>query len=432
MAEINVNEYSEFVELLHAEYKNFLTTPRASWHERATRYVNGFAAEELRRLVSIESRREFGAFFTDSLLADKVLQLLKPSFTKNSFIYDAACGAGNLLISASDYIKKSDINFDDKIHLLGTDINEEFVDAAKIRLQINSLLKQPNTTNKIKRLLLHNEFSIMTGNGLLENEFYAKATHIFVNPPFNQVVVDEKLNWAKGRVSAAALFIDKIIQYSKPGTSIIAILPDVLRSGTRYDKWRAMVDKECEIEKNELLGQFDKYADVDVYAVMMTKRESPFTAITMTEKPRAENTNPVKTIDDIFNVCVGPVVDNRDLREGACLPYIVSRGLKGWSTQTYVALTRQHKGKSFKSPFIAIKRTSRMGDAQRAVATIINMPNPVFVDNHLIVLTPKSGTLRDCKKAIEILQNSQTDSWLDEKIRCRHLTVKIVSKIPIL
>ena len=73
-----------------------------------------------------------------------------------------------------------------------------------------------------------------------------------------------------------------------------------------------------------------------------------------------------------------------------------------------------------------------MGDAQRAVATIINMPNSVFVDNHLIVLTPKSGTLRDCKKAIEILKDSKTDDWLDDKIRCRHLTVKIVSKIPIL
>ena len=58
------------------------------------------------------------------------------------------------------------------------------------------------------------------------------------------------------------------------------------------------------------------------------------------------------------------------------------------------------------------------------------MPNPVFVDNHLIVLKPISGTLRDCKKALAILKENQTNEWLDDKIRCRHLTVKIVSKIP--
>lgn len=429
MAEVNMKEYSEFVYKLHVEYKAFLSAPKATWHEKATRYVNGLAADELRRLVSIETRRECGAFFTDSLLAEKVLQLLKPSFTSESFVYDAACGAGNLLIAVSDYIKQCNINFDSCTHLLGTDIHKEFVEAAKIRLLINGLLKKPNSNGFKKASTINQEYSIIQGDGLQLNDFYRTATHIFINPPFNQIAIKDKLNWSKGKVSAAALFIDKIIQYANRGTTIIAILPDVLRSGTRYEKWRSMVDKECTIEKIELLGQFDKYADVDVYAVMMTKRES--SNIAKIKKVKAEHDKSLKTIDDIFNVCVGPVVDNRDIKAGPCLPYIVSRGLQGWSIQTDVPLTRQHKGKSFESPFVVVKRTSRMGDAQRAVATIINMPHPVFVDNHLIVLKPISGTLRDCKKTLTILGDSKTDDWLDDKIRCRHLTVKVVSKIPI-
>jgi hypothetical protein len=427
--ERNMNQYSEFVDKLHVEFNTFLSTPKTEWYKRATSYVDGFAAEELRRLVNIETRRDYGAFFTDSLLAKKVLELLKPTFTSESFIYDAACGAGNLLIAVSDYIKKSDISFDDKPHLFGTDLHIEFTEAAKIRLRINNLLKQTNSDTGLNNYKNENEYSIIAGDGLLQNSFYEKATHIFVNPPFNQIIIDEKLSWASGKLSAAALFIDKIIQYSNPGTSIIAILPDVLRSGTRYEKWRAMVEKECIIEKTKLLGQFDKYADVDVYAVMLTKREKPLIKNTKTTKGKIRNANHLKTIDDLFDVCVGPVVDNRDAMKGPSYPYIVSRGLQGWSLQTGVTLTRKHEGKSFESPFVVIKRTSRMGDAQRAIATIINIPNPVFVDNHLIILKPKSGKIKDCKEILSVLRDTRTDEWLNNKIRCRHLTVKIVGKI---
>ena len=72
-----------------------------------------------------------------------------------------------------------------------------------------------------------------------------------------------------------------------------------------------------------------------------------------------------------------------------------------------------------------------MGDAQRAIATIINSKRNVYVDNHLIVLQPKSGTLNDCKKMLENLKKIETDNWINNKIRCRHLTVKVVAKIPI-
>ena len=65
------------------------------------------------------------------------------------------------------------------------------------------------------------------------------------------------------------------------------------------------------------------------------------------------------------------------------------------------------------------------------MATIINTHQPSYVDNHLIILKPKSGLLRDCKTALQILKDQRTDDWLNESIRCRHLTVKIVKQIPV-
>jgi hypothetical protein len=228
------------------------------------------------------------------------------------------------------------------------------------------------------------------------------------------------------------LFVDKIIQYVNPGVSIIAILPDVLRSGTRYEKWRNVINEACIIEKEILLGQFDKHTDVDVFALLLTKRYAKYVSTTpKTNSSKSIKNTKEKTVKDLFDVCVGAVVDNRDLKEGPLRGYIISKGLEGWSTQKKINLKRKHLGKTFTGPFVVVKRTSRMGDSARAIGIIIDVPYPVFVDNHLIVLKPKSQTLRDCEEVLEILKNSNTDNWINDRIRCRHLTVKVVSEIPI-
>jgi hypothetical protein len=433
MADETMIGYIEFVNVLKNDIKAFSNTPKDIWDEAAIKNVNGLAAAELRNLVSIQTRRHSGAFFTDSILAKQVLHYLKPTFTNNSYIYDPACGAGNLLIAVKDYIK--DI-FDFKLkweeRLLGTDLHPEFIEAAQLRLTTNCLLKSKNISLKKYEEYCNKIYQIKKADGLLANHYYKKATHIFVNPPFNKTNKYDSINWAKGNVSAAALFIDKIIQYINPGVSIMAILPDVLRSGTRYEKWRNMIKLTCIIQNELLLGQFDKYTDVDVYAVMLTKKPVNY----VVEMPkinsfkRAEK-NKVKKLEDLFDVCVGTVVDNRDLKEGPLRGYIISKGLETWSTQKKVNLKRKHQGKAFTGPFVVIKRTSRMGDSARAMAIIVDIPHPVFVDNHLIVLKPKSQTLRDCKEVLEILKNSSTDNWINDRIRCRHLTVKVVSGIPI-
>ena len=58
-----MKEYKEFTKQLRTEIKSFLSTPKELWNEIATKNVNGLAADELRRLIPLETRRDNGAFF---------------------------------------------------------------------------------------------------------------------------------------------------------------------------------------------------------------------------------------------------------------------------------------------------------------------------------------------------------------------------------
>lgn len=66
----------------------------------------------------------------------------------------------------------------------------------------------------------------------------------------------------------------------------------------------------------------------------------------------------------------------------------------------------------------------------RASAVLIRSDEPVAVENHLIVLTPRDGTIKTCKTLLEILACETTTEWLDKRIRCRHLTVGVLKELP--
>jgi hypothetical protein len=92
--------------------------------------------------------------------------------------------------------------------------------------------------------------------------------------------------------------------------------------------------------------------------------------------------------------------------------------------------SRRHEGKVYKPPFVVIRRTSRPGHPYRAAATVIAGKKSVAVENHLIVCEPKAKTLRMCKKLMVQLQTQAVNTFLDARIRCRHLTVGSVAAIP--
>jgi len=414
-----MKDYQPFIESLKMLVEEYPGRPNASWKKMAVSSVNGLASNQLRNLVSLEDRRASGAFFTETELGSAVLKSYKLTFGERVNFYDPACGASNLLISVKNHFGSKLSQKQIPLEVFGTDIHKEFVEASKLRLAISDLLNEKN-----------NDYSqsIIVADGLRSNRFYQKATHIVTNPPFNLIESPSNTEWGSGKVSAAALFIDTISANVNPGTEIIAILPDVLRSGSRYEKWRTHISTRCEIIGIKLFGQFDNYADVDVFSVLLRKKEQPSEE---TISPWIKATVNTSKVSDLFNVSVGSVVDNRDPHKGIERPYIISKGLEGWTEFNQTKLTRKHKGKTVQSPFVVIKRTSRFGDSHRAIATLITIPEPVYVDNHLIVLQPKEGGIATCRRLLKLLKAKSTDEWIDTQIRCRHLTVKVVSNIPL-
>ena len=93
---------------------------------------------------------------------------------------------------------------------------------------------------------------------------------------------------------------------------------------------------------------------------------------------------------------------------------------------------RRFRGTVLNPPLIVIKRTSSPSDRNRASATIINLREPVAIENHMIVVTPKDGKMDTCRKLMRILQNQKTNDFLNERIRLRHLTIGVIKDIPLL
>jgi hypothetical protein len=176
-------------------------------------------------------------------------------------------------------------------------------------------------------------------------------------------------------------------------------------------------------------GIFDESADVDVFLLRVKRRAKKFKTKSVLWTNAAAKTG--TTIGDYFDVHVGRVVPHRDPETGKKHPYIHARHLPTWKTVRKFDEFRRHEGKVYEPPFVVIRRTSRPGHPHRAAATVIAGKTPVAVENHLIVCEPKNKkTQTMCKKLMAQLKTKTVNKFLDDRIRCRHLTVGSVTVIP--
>ncbi|WP_279488598.1 hypothetical protein [Aeromonas veronii] len=137
-------------------------------------------------------------------------------------------------------------------------------------------------------------------------------------------------------------------------------------------------------------------------------------------------------VSDHFDVRVGPLVAYRDPLEGIHAPYIHSKNSPPWSTIDNFTEYRKFNGRLIETPFIVIRRTSSPSDKERVIATLVACPSSnVAVENHLIILKPKSGLLEDCHWLLTKLKSERVNAYINDVIRCRHLTVGVVKEIPI-
>ena len=345
-------------------------------------------------------------------------------------IVDPTCGAGNLLIECSRHL-----DVDKKLSstlkkwgtvLCGYDIHKTFVEAAKLRLIIEALSRGAEkdcSLDEALRFLPNIEVADVMS---LDRSTLKNATHVVMNPPFSLWDSPQKGFWKKGKVNAAGIVFEHIANILPKMCQVSAILPDVLRSGSRYSNWREYVS--CTIYGTcEIYGRFSNKADVDVFLL--------YGEVDSYQAYKIKWYDIIKTeaiLSDYYNVCVGSLVAYRDPMIGESRPFIQPKSAPAWGVIKEFSEYRKYSGKVYKPPFVVVRRTSSPSDKHRAVGTIVQGRELVAVENHMLVVQPIDGSLSSCRQLLKLLKLSETNDFLNNRIRLRHLTVGVLKQIPLL
>jgi hypothetical protein len=388
-----------------------------------------FADKTLRGLLSIEEMRAIGSFFTGKDLSQKAITSFTRPITNKSIIIDPTCGTGNLLIECSRNLKvysslSATLTKWGAV-LRGYDLYESFVDATKLRLIIEALSRGAEKDCSLEQALLKLPNIQLRDTMSVTAEDLSDVTHAIMNPPFSSWESPQINYWKKGKVNAAGVVLDHYIRNLPAKCNVSAILPDVLRSGSRYEHWRTFVSSMLQGSAS-IEGRFNQHTDVDVFILEGTLTKT-------NQNIRWFDCSIAKTVlSDLYNVCVGPLVAYRDPQTGPSYPYVHSKNTAPWETIDSFIESRKYAGRVIQPPFVVIRRTSSPTDKYRALASIITGSQSVAVENHLIVVRPKDNTLKSCKELLRLLKNTNINDFLNNRIRCRHLTVGVIKSIPIM
>lgn len=413
---------------------------RAPVRLEAQAALNGQASEQLRSLVPLERRRGMGAFFTTGDVRVRFEALLEVAPVGSVRYWDPACGAGDLLLAAAARLPIG-AGLPETLKLWGaalrgSDLEPTFVETAKLRLFIAAALahwgESAEGVDVDRGLRAFRGLRVEDGFSALRRTRGFRG-HILMNPPYGAIRAELGCDWSSGLTSQAAMFALAAVRGLAVGGNFSAILPDVLRSGSRYEVWRARMGEVLAADQIAPYGQFDQYTDVDVFLMAGTRRHrsdgkghgASSWWPELLAKQRA---------GDAFEIGVGPVVDNRSPHAGPNVPFLTARGLPPSGVMGTPSRTRQFAGRLTQPPFVALRRTSRPGQGRggstRAAGVVVTGDVPVAVDNHIITARPLSGREMDCLALLKVLDSEEVNDWLDQRIRCRHLTVGIVRDLP--
>jgi hypothetical protein len=390
--------------------------------------LNGGAGAALRSLIDKKTRADFGMFFSGEGLAKKVAALAAPHVTPTSVIADPACGAGDLLLPfLAGAPLGADLSSTMRLwmeRILGLDLHPHLAHAAKERIALLAAYRHGSDHTRFETLPtldLDAYTNVRAGDYLKAGAATAEADVVVMNPPFIDADAPDGCTWSTGKVQQAAVFVLHALAQAKIGQKLIAILPDVLRSGTRYERWRREVSALATVESVEIFGRFDRHTDVDVFIVKMERCSRQTSAIQLT----APNCEGVR-IGDLFKVSVGAVVPHRHPKRG---PWAYYLDVSGAPADEEITLRRRRRfsGTLHQGPFVVLRRTSSPSDARRLVPSILASEETVAVENHLLVLQPYSKSIAACRDLVARLP--ALEPVVNLQIRCRHLTTKVVGDL---
>jgi len=390
--------------------------------------LDGAAGEALRRAIGLTLRQQVGAFFTPTALADRCLDELDEIPVP---VIDPTCGAGDLLLAVARRlpVRKSaaaTLTLWGKC-LSGQDVVPEFVEAARLRLILLAMARtgdsiDPNAGQK----LLPN---IKVGDALSTLRPNSVTGLLFMNPPFGSTTEFARHFNGTGRVARAGVFVDRAIDALKPGATLAAILPDVLRSGTNYRSWRESVPRRLLNVRVSVEGKFDPNTDVDVFTLIGQRKRRGTKESESVDWYQTTDLAQGTPLAGAFDVRVGQIVEYRDPRCGTRRAFITVRDVNAGQIQTRIANNWPAGDRAVRPPFVAISRTSSPHDARRVQASVIGGKRLVAVENHIIVARPRSGHLADAVRLVEWLNSTSVTTYLQRRIRCRHLTVAVIKEL---
>lgn len=430
----------EAYSLYHAELQAALTDVLAgnmSGSRNTAGHLDGLAYQRLRHTIPLEVRRASSTFFTSSSLRARLLSPYRDLLSRGASVLDPACGTGDLLIAALDLLpdhwSASRLRRHVAARFNGRELIPILAAVACDRLQL-AVNVAPPSNGKPGRFSLP---LVQAGDGLAPDVPYAAAQLVLLNPPFKREVLPRSTQWAEGLTSQAAPFTLHVLERCRGNTHVAAILPDVLRSGTRYTKWRAEIEKIAAVDKIELVGLFDPWTDIDVFIAHLRKHSRKGSSAPSSQAFDWHGTisttfNPV-TLGSVASISIGDVVPHRHPEEGPEVPYLTVHTAPLNTTIT-TAPTRKFAGRLHKPPFIVVRRTSaptRAGGPRIASSIVHTNLGDVAVENHLIIIKPHTGTLASCRLLREQLADPSVTAWLDNRLRTRHLTKQALLELPL-
>lgn len=423
------HSFTKYVDSVQELIQTHLPIALSEWRKKLVLCLDGEPRRILRERVPESDLRQQGAYFTGPKFARRLATTATAGEGIAPVYYDPACGAADLLLAIArslplePTIQNRLDTWGDRLG--GCDVSRDFVRLAKARLTLLAA-KRRRVRTQLDPLASIDAFpKILVADSLSPARCIPSADVIVMNPPFGYTSAPADCAWASGRVNLAAIFVDRVIHDIPDGTRIVALLPDVLRSGSRYIAWRKAMRTLGSVLRETTWNLFDRWTDVDLYLLHFKKNACHHGSCEA--RPTGK---PTYGVGKRFMVYVGPEVPHRDQEEGPVARYIHTRSLPPWTECADPEETRRFSGRLFDPPFVTVRRTARPDSGNRAVATLVLGNGPVTVENHLIVLVPKDGSVRTCRELLRRLRFPRTVNWLNSRLRCRHLTTRALAEMP--